>query len=169
MSLLDTVLSAGGGDVVKQFAGQFGINSEQATSTISALLPALAAGMKEKLAAGDGSGLSQLISGGNLGKFADDPSSLGTSEAIDKGKSFVNQIFGSQDLSSMIAAVAEKVGLSTSVISNLVPAAAALLGGILSKHSATGGDLNDVIGQIASSGHAGIIDTVKTMAAKIFG
>ena len=83
MSILETLLSAGGGTVVNQLAGQFGISQEQATSSISALLPALASGMKEKLASGDTSGLSKLISDGSLTKFADDPSTLATTAATD--------------------------------------------------------------------------------------
>ena len=72
MGILDAVLPAGGDAVLKQLGGQFGIGPDQAGSSISALLPALAAGMKEKLAGGDSSSLSQLISGGSLTKFADD-------------------------------------------------------------------------------------------------
>jgi hypothetical protein len=52
MNLLETMLSAGDGGVVKQLAGQFGINSEQAGSVISTLLPALAGGLKERLGQG---------------------------------------------------------------------------------------------------------------------
>ena len=169
MSILDTVLSAGGDAVVKQLGGQFGISPEQAGSSISALLPALAAGMKEKLASGDTSSLSQLISGGSLAKFADDPSSLTSPAALDQGKSLLSQIFGSQDLSHLVGMVAEKVGVSNSVITSLLPIAMTMLGGFLSKSSATGGDVTDVLGQLATGGHSGIVDTVKSLAAKIFG
>jgi hypothetical protein len=63
MNVLETILSAGGGGVVKQLAGQFGITPDQVTSSVSAIVPALANGAKEKLASGDNLGLSQLISG----------------------------------------------------------------------------------------------------------
>jgi len=169
MSILDTVLSAGGDAVLKQLGGQFGISPDQAGSSISALLPALAAGMKEKLASGDSSSLSQLISGGGLTKFADDPSSLGTPAAVDQGKSLLSQIFGSQDLSNLAGMVGEKAGVSSSVITSLLPIAATLLGGFLSKSSSAGGNITDVLGQLATGGHSGLVDTVKSLAAKIFG
>jgi hypothetical protein len=169
MGILDTVLSAGGDAVLKQLGGQFGISPDQAGSSISALLPALAAGMKEKLAAGDTSSLSQLISGGSLTTFADNPSSLGTPAAVEQGKSLLSQIFGSQDLSNLAGMVAEKVGVSSSVITSLLPIGATLLGGFLSKSSATGGNVTDILGQLASGGHSGLVDTVKSLAAKIFG
>ena len=56
MNILETMLSAGDSGVVKQLASQFGVNSEQATSVVSTLLPALAGGLKEKIAHGDTSG-----------------------------------------------------------------------------------------------------------------
>src|SRR5262245_1080284 len=102
MSILETLLSAGGGAAVTQLAGQFGISPDQATSTMSALLPALASGMKEKLAGSDSSGLSSLLNAGGLMQFATDPSTLATPAAVNQGNSLLSQIFGSQDLSSLI-------------------------------------------------------------------
>jgi hypothetical protein len=169
MSILDSLLSAGDGGVVKQLAGQFGVNSEQATSVVSSLLPALAGGLKEKLAHGDTSGLSNLISGGSLTKFADNPSSLATPEALEQGKSLVSKIFGSEDLTSVVSKVAEKAGVGSNIVTSILPIAATLLGGLLSKSSSAGGNLTDVIDQVASAGHSGIVDAVKGLAAKMFG
>ena len=169
MSILDSLLSAGDGGVVKQLAGQFGVNSEQATSVVSSLLPALAGGLKEKLAHGDTSGLSNLISGGSLTKFADNPSSLATPEALEQGKSLVSKIFGSEDLTNVVSKVAEKAGVSSNIVTSILPVAATLLGGLLSKSSSAGGNLTDVIDQVASAGHSGIVDAVKGLAAKMFG
>jgi hypothetical protein len=170
MSILENLLSAGGGAAVSQLAGQFGISQDQATSSISALLPALASGLKQKLASGgDTSGFSNLISGGTLTKFAENPSSLTTPAAIDQGKSLLSQLFGSQDLSGMISTVAEKAGVNSSTITSILPVAATLLGGVLSKHSAGGGNVSEMIDQIESAGHSGILDAVKGLAAKLFG
>jgi hypothetical protein len=169
MSILDSLLSAGDGVVVKQLAGQFGVNSEQATSVVSTLLPALAGGLKEKLAHGDTSGLSNLISGGSLTKFADSPSSLATPEALEQGKSLVSKIFGSEDLTSVVSKVAEKAGISSNIVTSILPIAATLLGGLLSKNASAGGNLTDVIDQVSSAGQSGIVDAVKGLAAKMFG
>src|SRR5271167_2156854 len=99
MNVLDSALSAGSAGVVGQLASQFHINADQAGSAISALLPAIAGGLQEKLATGGGSTLSNLISGGSLTKFADDPASLATPAAAAQGNSILNQIFGGADLS----------------------------------------------------------------------
>jgi hypothetical protein len=168
MNLLETMLSAGDGSIVKQLAGQFGINSAQATSLVSTLLPALAGGLKERLGQGDSSGLLGLIGGGNLTKFADNPSSLATPGALEQGKSLVSSIFGSADLTHFVSTVAEKAGVSSSVVTSMLPIAATLLGGLLSKSTTGGSSLTDAVDQVASAGHSGILGAVKSIAAKVF-
>jgi len=168
MNLLESMLSAGDGGVVKQLAGQFGIDSEQATSIVSTLLPALAGGLKERLGQGDTSGLLALIGGGNLTRFADNPSSLATPAALEQGKSLVSTIFGSADLTNLVSTVAEKAGVSSSVVTSILPIAASLLGGLLSKSTSGGSSLTDVLDQVASAGHSGILGAVKGLAAKLF-
>ena len=169
MNLLESMLSAGDGGVVKQLAGQFGIDSEQASSIVSTLLPALAGGLKERLGHGNTSGLLDLIGGGNLTRFADNPSSLATPAALEQGKSLVSSIFGNADLTHMVSTVAEKVGVSSSIVNSILPIAATLLGGLLSKSTSAGSSLTDAVDQVASAGHTGILDTVKNLAAKVFG
>lgn len=57
MKMLETMLSAGGGAVVEQPASQFGLDADQAPSSVSALLPALA-GDLQRNAGSDGFGIS---------------------------------------------------------------------------------------------------------------
>lgn len=169
MSILESLLSAGNGAALNQLAGQFGISAEQTTSVMSALLPALASGVKEKIASPDGGALSELIGGGSLTRFATDPSTLATPAAMEQGRSLLSQLFGSQELSGMIASVAEKAGVDSSIVTKLLPIAASLLGGLLAKNSAEGGNITDMVGQIESAGSSGILGAVKGLAAKLFG
>ena len=152
MNILETMLSAGGGGIVKQLASQFGISADQATAATSALLPALAGGLKEKMDSGDASGITKLINSGSLTQFADNPASLATPAALDQGRTLLSSIFGSGDTSDLISAVAEKAGLSSGLIRTMLPIAATLLGSFLSKKAATGGNVTDTIGQLASVG-----------------
>jgi len=170
MSVLDKILSAGGGGVVEQLAGQFGIHADQAGSAISGLLPALAGGLKEKLSSGTGSALSSLISSGSLSKFADDPANLASPEALTQGNSLLKQIFGGGDLSTIATSVAQKAGISSSVITAMLPIAATLLGGLLSKSTGAGhGSLTDIVGAIADAGHGGLMGSLKSFASKVLG
>jgi len=67
MSLFDSLLSASSGGIVTQLAKQFGITGDQAKSAISTMVPALAGGLKEKLADSQASSsISQLLLGGGL-------------------------------------------------------------------------------------------------------
>jgi hypothetical protein len=170
VNILESVLTAGNGVVVKQLANQFGINADQASSAVSALLPALAGGLKEKLSSGGGSALSNLISDGSLSKFADDPASLASPAALTQGNSILRQIFGGGDLTSIASTVAEKVGISSSVITKMLPIATALLGGLLAKSTAGGqGNLTEIVGALASGGHGGVMGAVKGLASKVLG
>jgi hypothetical protein len=121
------------------------------------------------MAKGDTAGLSSLISSGTLTKFADDPSSLSSPAALEQGRSLVSNLFGSSDLTQLISTVAEKTGVSSSVINSILPIAASLLGGLLSKRTSEGHNLTDVVDQVASVGHGGVVEAVKSLAAKMFG
>jgi hypothetical protein len=170
MNLLENLLSAGDGGVVKQLAGQFGVTTEQATSAVSSLVPALAGGIKEKLASAEGSPseLSKLIMSGNLTRFADDPKSLASPSTVEQGKSLLNMVFGGGDLTSLTSAAAEKTGVSSGVISRMAPIVMSLLAGFLSKNVASGNSsLTDLVGSIAGGG--GIFAAVKGLAHKITG
>jgi hypothetical protein len=168
MSVLDSVLSLGNSGMVEQLAGQFGINPEQSASAVSALLPAIAGGLKEKLASGGGAALTDLISGGTLTKFADNPASLATPGALTLGNSILSQIFGSGDLSNIASTVAHKVGISDGVITTMLPIVTTLLGGLLSKSMAGGkGNLTEIVGALAGAGHSGVLDAIKGFASKV--
>jgi hypothetical protein len=170
VNILENVLSASNGGVVKQIASQFGINPDQASAAVSALLPAVAGGLKEKLASGSASSLSNLISGGSLSKFADDPTSLASPAALAQGNSILTQIFGGGDLTSIATTVAQKVGISSSIVTRMLPIVTVLLGGLLAKRTAGGnGNLTEILGTIAAGGQGGAMGAVKGFASKVLG
>ncbi|HEX7197834.1 MAG TPA: DUF937 domain-containing protein [Dongiaceae bacterium] len=170
MNALEHVFSLANSGVVDQLAGQFGINPEQAASAVSTLLPAIAGGLKEKLASGSGAVLSDLITGGTLTKFADNPASLASPDALTLGNSMLSHIFGGGDLSNMASMVAQKAGISSGVVTAMLPIATVLLGGLLSKSTAGGkGNLTEIVGSFAGAGHSGIMDALKGFASKILG
>ncbi len=171
MNIIETLLSSAGGDgIVKQLAGQFGIDADQATSAVSTLVPALAGGLKEKLESGGASGLTELINGGSLTRFAEDPSALAGPAAVDAGKSLLNMIFGGGDTSNLVSMVAEKTGIGGGVINTMLPIITTLLGGFLSKNAASGSgtDLTSLLGMLSGNSE-GILGAVKGLASKIFG
>src|SRR5690349_1417039 len=116
MGLTDGLLSAGGGGIVNQLAGQFGISGDQAGSALKAIVPALAGGIQEKLSGGGSSELSNLLCSGALTKFADSPEAATSPDGIEQGKSLLGSIFGGQDLTHLTSTLAEKTGLGGGII-----------------------------------------------------
>jgi hypothetical protein len=160
MKMLEATLSAGGGAVVKQPASQFGLDADQALSSVSALLPALAGDLQRK-AGSDGFGISILITSGKFSR----PSRLAGPAALEPGTSLVSKIFGSGDLTKVASTVAEKTGVSGTIISNMLPIRATLLGCVLAKSTAAGDNLTDVVGQ----GPGGLLGTLKNVTQKMTG
>jgi hypothetical protein len=167
MNILQTMLSAGDGEIIQQVARQFGIEPAKATAALSALLPALASGLKEKLESGASPEITRMLSSGNLGQFVENPRNLGSPAALNQGRTLLAAIFGTEDTSHLVSMVAEKVGLGSSVIASILPIAATLLGGFLSKDAAAGGNLPDTLDHIASAGHSGLLDAVRGLASRI--
>ena len=62
----------------------------------------------------------------------------------------------------MASTVAEKTGVSGTIISSMLPIRATLLGGLLAKSTTAGDNLTDVVGQIANQGPSGLLGTLKT-------
>jgi hypothetical protein len=169
MSLLDNLLSAGAGTAVTQLAGQFDITPDQAKSAISALVPALAGGIKEKLAdPGTATQLYKRITDGSLSRFSEDPATLASPAAIDQGKALLRMVFGGGGLTQAFSGVEQKTGLSSGVLNGMLPVVMALLGGYLSRNSSNQeGSLSDMVGNLASGG--GVLSALKAMAQKVVG
>ena len=157
----ETMLSAGGGAVVKQLACQFGLDADQAAWSVSALLPALAEGLQKKLSGSDGFGISNLITSGKFSGFVENPSSLAGPAVLEPGKTLVSKIFGSGDLTKLASTAAKKTGVSGTIISGMLPLMDTLLGCVLAKSAAAGDNLTDVVGQIASKGSGGLLSGLK--------
>jgi hypothetical protein len=165
MNILETLLSSGGGGIVNQLSSQFGVSPRQATAATSTIIPGLAGGLQEKLSSGDPSGISDLISSGNLTQFIDNSDNLASPAALEQGRTLISKIFGSGDTSNMVSMVAEKVGIGSGIIHSMLPICATMLGGFLSKKVAAGDSLADTVGQLASAGHSGFIDTVRGLVS----
>ncbi len=172
MNLIESLISAGDGSALKQLAGQFGLNGDQTSSALATIVPALAGGLKEKLAAGGPSAgtLTSLISGGSLSGFLDNPQELTSPAAVDTGNSLLSQIFGGGSLGNLTSMIGEKTGISPDTIAKMLPVVMTLVGAFLSKNAAGNkdADLTNMLGAL-SGDSTGIMGAVKGLAAKIFG
>ena len=169
MSVLDTILSSMGPGVVQQITNQFCLDGNQATSALSALIPVLAGGLKDKVTGDGAPGLMDTITGSTFQQFADNPASLSSPAAIQQGNSLLSQIFGgSEALSDITSKASESSGLSSPLLRSMLPVVASLLMGYISKNAA--GDpakVTDLVSSLAGGG--GIVDALKGLASKVFG
>jgi hypothetical protein len=136
MSLLDTIIQAHGGGAVQQIGAQLGLAPEQTTSALSALVPALAAGVQQQAQNPNGlSALLSALSSGQHQQYVDNPSTLAAPQTTEDGNAILGHIFGSKDVSRQVATqAAAHTGLGEDVLKRMMPMAAALVMGALARH-----------------------------------
>jgi len=168
MNLLETLLSASGGGVVKEIAGGLGISADDAQAGVKNLAPALARGLSRN--AKQPGGLEALLGAlqsGNHQRYVDEPQQLARRETIDDGNKILGHIFGSKDVSRNVAGhAAQETGMDAGVLKKMLPMLAAAAMGSMSKQvpaagSGSGGGLLSGLlggGQQKDAGVAGLVE-----------
>jgi hypothetical protein len=137
MNILDAIVNAQGGAAVRQLGSQVGLAPDQTTAALSALVPALAAGVQRNLQSQGGlESLMSALSSGNHGQYIDNPTSLGSHSAVADGNGILGHLLGSKDVSREVASrAAAQTGVSADVLKRMLPLAATLMMGAFSKQS----------------------------------
>jgi hypothetical protein len=181
MDIIETIMNAQGGTAVQQLGAQLGLDQGQAASALTALLPALAAGFQKN--AGSEGGLSSLASAlasGNHQRYIDDPATLTDEAAVADGNGILGHLFGSKEVSRQVASrAAAQTGVSSDIIKRMLPLAAAMMMGAMSRKTAggsalsgaaAGGGLAAMLGPLLDSNRDGsILDDVTGMVGKFLG
>jgi len=139
MNLLETILSAGGGDLVKQMAGQVGIGEDDAKKAVSALTPALSRGLTNNIRKEGGlESLLGALSSGQHTKYVDEPQRMASPETIEDGNAILGHILGSKDVSRNVAGhAAQQTGLDAGILKKMLPMLATAAMGSLGKQTAS--------------------------------
>ena len=139
MNILDAVLQAQGGSAVRQLGSRVGLAPDQTTAALSALVPALAAGVQRNFQSEGGfDSLMSALASGNHGQYIDNPATLGDHATVADGNGILGHLLGSKEVSREVASrAAAQTGLSADVLKQLLPLAATLMMGALSKQSGT--------------------------------
>ena len=180
MNLLEQILSAQNGGAVKQVSQQFGLDQNQATSAISALLPALAGGLGKNMSQQGGiESLLGALTKGNHSRYLEQPELLAQPGAVNDGNGILGHILGSKDASRAVATrAAQQTGIGSDVLKKMLPVVAAMAMGSMSKQAA---GMGAAPAPQAASGLMGMltplldqnkdgsaVDDVLGMAAKLF-
>ena len=137
MNILYAIVNAQDGAAVQQLGSQVGLAPDQATAALSALIPALAGGFQRNIQSQGGlESLMAALSSGNHGQYIDNPTSLADQSAVTDGNGILGHLLGSKDVSREVASrAAAQTGLSADVLKRMLPLAATLMMGALSKQS----------------------------------
>jgi hypothetical protein len=156
MSILDRIMNAGNGAAVRQIGSQLGLDEAQTASALSALVPALSAGLRQNMQTQDGvGGLLGALSGGQHQRYIDDPAVLGEAETVADGNGILGHVLGSKDVSRQVAAQAgAQTGLGSDVMKRMLPLVATLVMGAMSRQAATRGASS----QTGAAGAGGLLD-----------
>ena len=140
MNILDAIVNAQDGAAVQQLGSQVGLAPDQATAALSALMPALAGGFQRNIQSQGGlESLKAALSTGNHSQYIDNPASLADPSAVTDGNGILGHLLGSKDASREVATrAAAQTGLSADVLKRMLPLAATLMMGALSKQSGHG-------------------------------
>ena len=137
MNILEALMAAQGGGAVKQLGQQFGLGDDQTSAALSALVPALAAGLaKNATREGGLEGLTAALSGGRHGSYLDDLGSLSRPETVADGNGILGHILGSKDVSRQVAAqAAASSGVGPDILKQMLPVVAAMVMGAMAKNA----------------------------------
>lgn len=180
MNLLETLLSSQNGELVRQVAGRLNLDEDKARAAMGALMPALGNGLSRN--ASSPQGLQDLIgalSRGDHGRYIEQPEALAQPGAVEEGNGILGHIFGSKDVSRQVAArAAERTGIDSSVLKQMLPLLATAAMGALSRSGAAGeaqsgsaagglGGLGGMLGQMLDADKDGsVVDDLMGMAGR---
>src|SRR5262249_8146330 len=104
-----------------------------------------------------------------LTQFAGAPGNLSSPAAAETGNDLLARVFGSGGTTGIISTMAEKAGISSSIVQKMLPMVATLVGSGLAKRISTGGNMSDLLGELADAGGGGIGGAIKNLTSKMFG
>ena len=158
MNLIETILKAGGGAIVKQLGQNLGLNQSDTQSAIGKLIPALSRGLQNNISSGKGiEGLIQALTKSNPEQYLQ-TERLNTEtpegDPIKDGNDILGAIFGSKDVSRNVAGhAAQETGIDSAILKKMLPMLATLVIGFIVQKSTQ--DSSSGIGSLIKSLQSG--------------
>ncbi len=183
MELLNTILNANNGSVLRQLADTFGIGEEDAKNAVTKLSPELAKNIKNNAGSSDGfRSLINALNNGDHQRYLKNPETLSREDAINEGNGILGHVLGGKDASRQLANdAAGSTGLDTGIVKKMLPMVATLVMGSLSKQ-ASGSNMmsqlnqdspdSGILGQFVSfldaDNDGSVVDDVIGLARRFF-
>jgi uncharacterized protein DUF937 len=167
--LHDLLTDAQDGNAMAMLGREFGLSPSQTEAAVTALLPAISAGLKRATATPEGLGKLFAVMGyqQDLGAMYDNPGVAFAQQGRAAGNDVLSAIFGTPEVSrAVVDQVRRFSGVGSSILKSMLPVIAGmilsgLLGGKSGKAAAPqapspspapGGGLGDILGQIFGRG-----------------
>ena len=135
--LLNMVLGSQNSGAVDQIAKKFNLDNQQATNALQSLLPSLKQGMQQNTQ--QQGGLESLIgalSNSQNQAYVEQPERLAEPQAVDNGNAILGHLLGNKETSRQVAQqAATKTGLDSGILKQMLPLAANMFMGSLTKES----------------------------------
>ncbi|MEM7505235.1 MAG: DUF937 domain-containing protein [Pseudomonadota bacterium] len=162
MSLLKMLMESQNGQGLSQLAQQFGLDEAQMGGLAGMIAPAISKGAKRR--AEQPGGLEAMLGqmmGEREAQYLDNPAAAAQPEARQQGENFLEQIMGSREATNELgAAAAERSGVSQDLVSQIMPAIAAMMQGGMQRQmpdSSLQGMLQGLGGAQQSGGGGGLM------------
>ncbi len=167
MNILEVLLAAQGSGAVTQLGQQFGLQGDQASAALSALVPALAAGLAVNATRGTAaSRTSPRLSGAVATEVTSTTSRRWpVPSTTADGNSILGHIPGSKDVSRQVAAqAAVSSGVGPDILKQMLPVVAAMATGAMAKNA--GGAATAGLGAPAGGMGGGLLDMLTPMLGR---
>ncbi len=150
VGLFDLLGGAQARPATQELGAQFGLDENMTQMAMKALLPALAAGLTSN--ANKSGGMEALLGalkGGQHSQYLDDPSRLSQSQTRDDGNGILGHLFGSKEVSRSVAThAAQKTGIDSGLLKQMLPIVATMVMGSLSKRSQEPDVMSSLMGML---------------------
>jgi hypothetical protein len=177
MNILDSLVSAGDSDAVRQLGSQFGLGPQQTQAALGALVPALMAGFQNNASTSTGlESLAAALNGGTHQQYVDNPGALANPATVADGNGILGHLFGSKDVSREVAQrAAGQTGIDAGILKQMLPIVATLVMGAMARQAQTAGPagaggLAPMLGPMLDRNRDGsVADDLLGIAGKLFG
>jgi hypothetical protein len=156
--LMDLLNSDLGKQIIGSITQQTGISQEQAGAVVSNSLPEIIGKMQQNTQSGDGGGLlGALLGGKHDGSILDNIGGYLNGGDHSEGGKILGHVFG-EDQSGIESSLSEKTGVSSSIISKILPMLMPIIMGYLGKQATSNGvqdtgGLGSILGSVLGGGN----------------
>ncbi|MCO6175706.1 DUF937 domain-containing protein [Flavobacterium sp. NRK F10] len=170
--ILDLINSDLGKQIIGNISAQTGISETQASDVVSSSVPELLGAMQGNMLSGDSANglLNALTSGKHNGSILDNVSGFLNGGDFSDGSKILNHLLGDK-LNAVSTGISNKTGVSSSIITKILPMLAPIIMGYLGKQTQKGNvsstsDLGGLLGGLltgVTSGNSGSGDILTSV------